>query len=142
MLSPAEDDPGAILPSNLDGDAMNDAEGLWTIEGETMMGSSGAGIIVLNDGRMLGGGAKFFWVGGYSIDNRKFIADARCFHFHGPATSAFGDSAPDFRLKMRGTCSGDRIDGDVERSDLAGRKLRFQMIRRAGFDPKERVNFT
>ena len=111
---------------------MTEVEGLWTAEVQAVGGWTGSGVIVLRDGKMLGGGNSFFFVGTYEVRGGKLEGEGRSFHYQGPFANAFGDTAPDFRFRLSGRLRGEDIAGKVHRAERPDLVLR--MTRRAGFD--------
>src|SRR5689334_14245851 len=96
---------------------MQNVEGLWTAEIKSLDGWTNGGVVVLDKGRMFGGGEHFYVVGRYDLHDRVFTGDAHCSHFNGPSVNAFGDTSPDFRLTLRGRWVSDFIEGEMHRPD-------------------------
>jgi hypothetical protein len=111
---------------------MQSVDGLWSAEFGTLNGWTNGGVIMLDKGRLLGGGEHYYCVGRFDLRGHVFTAEARCSHFHGPTMNAFGHTLPIFYLTVKGRLVGDFIDGEMHQSDQPGQKLPFRLVWRAG----------
>jgi hypothetical protein len=62
-------------------------DGLWSAEffvPPSGTGVFGSGIAVLNNGKIRGGDASYYYIGSYRIDNGIFIADVSIIYYSGP----------------------------------------------------------
>ena len=107
-------------------------DGLWTAEFGSLSGWTSGGIVVLDKGRLFGGGDHYYCLGRYTTHGRVFAGDARCSHFHGPVFTVFGDTLSDFHLGFRGRWLDDLIDGEMHRTESPGTTLPFRLMWRAG----------
>lgn len=95
--------------------------GLWTIEFISTLSRGGTGVLVLHDGRLLGGDNGYFYTGRYSFTGDAIDGSIDVVRFNLNVISVFGD-ADRFSLTFRGNVSEDiTIDGIAElegRTDL------------------------
>jgi len=66
-------------------------DGLWTVEFIAAPGLSGTGVVVLNDGRLLGGDAGYYYSGNYKISGDTFQGEISIVRFDANSISVFGD---------------------------------------------------
>lgn len=76
-------------------------EALWSVEFVSNVQSFGAGVAVLETGRVLGGDAQYFYVGTYQVENAIANAEVKVTHYAGQPNSIFGQ-AKQFTLKLSG----------------------------------------
>jgi hypothetical protein len=75
-------------------------EALWSVEFVSGAGAQGAGVVVLESGKALGGDAQYFYVGNYRMAQGVAEVDIKITHYHGQPMSIFGPSkSHDLRLK-------------------------------------------
>ena len=110
---------------------MSQIEGLWTAEIGSLGGWSVGGCRDIRTRAFVWRRDQHYFVGRYELKGRVLTAEARSFHFHGPALNAFGDIAPDFRIAIKGRLVADFIDGEIERIDPPGATLPFRLIWRS-----------
>jgi hypothetical protein len=110
---------------------MNSVDGLWTAEFGTANGWTSGGVLVFDQGRLFGGGDRYYCVGHFGMHRNIFSGELWCHHFHGPSMDAFNTTFPEFRLSLRGRLTSDFIDGQMHHSDRPGQTLPFRLIRRA-----------
>lgn len=84
-------------------------EALWSVEFVTNVQSSGAGVAVLETGRVLGGDGQYFYVGSYRIQNSQVQAQLKVTHYAGLPNSVFG-SMKEFELDLIGIPARDRFE--------------------------------
>lgn len=65
-------------------------DGLWTVVFQTPIGI-GSGVLVLSEGRLLGGDAGYYYTGNYSIDGDRFEGTLNVIRFDNSCISVFGD---------------------------------------------------
>ena len=65
-------------------------DGLWTVAFKTPIGF-GYGVVVLNNGKLLGGDAGYYYTGEYTIDGGSFQGVIDVIRFDGSSISVFGD---------------------------------------------------
>ena len=90
-------------------------EQLWSVEFVSELGSEGGGVIVLENGKLLGGNNNYFYIGSYDLKNNKFNATIDIKHYHGKCNPVFG-KLEEFILKLQG-------DSDEESMLLTGHML-------------------
>lgn len=78
-------------------------EALWSVEFFNPNGgiSTGAGMVVLETGRILGGDSMYYYVGDYSVDGKKVTAKVRVTHYNWLPLSIFGNLT-EFFLDLSG----------------------------------------
>lgn len=110
---------------------MQRVDGLWSAEFNTVNGWASGGVVILDRGRLLGGGDHYYCVGHFDLRGHVFAGEARCSHFHGPTVNAFGNTLPLFHVTIKGRLVGDFIDGEMHQSDQPGQVLPFRLVWRA-----------
>ena len=110
---------------------MKSVDGLWTAEFGTVNGWTSGGILILDKGRLFGGGDRYYCVGFFKLHEKRFSGEIMCHHFHGPTVDAFNTTLSDFNLSFRGRLMSDFIDGQMHHSDLPGQTLPFRLVWRA-----------
>ncbi len=76
-------------------------EGLWTIEFVSNLGTQGAGVVILESGRILGGDSSYYYRGTFEVKNKTVEAQMEGSHYSGEAHSIFGFRHK-FKLKLSG----------------------------------------
>jgi hypothetical protein len=77
-------------------------EGLWTAEFGSNTGGFGTGVIILRDGKMLGGDASYYYVGEYNFTGNDFRATLTTSPFIEGAESVFKTVGRDLVLDLAG----------------------------------------
>jgi T3SS negative regulator,GrlR len=79
-------------------------EGLWTIEIKLKTGELlTSGVIVLFDGRVLGGDTRYFYVGTYKLDSTgRAYAIVTITHYSGPQESILLGNNKEYTLNLSG----------------------------------------
>nr|VFK20493.1 MAG: T3SS negative regulator,GrlR [Candidatus Kentron sp. LFY] len=75
--------------------------GLWTVEFETTMNRYGRGVLVINNGRALGGDTGYYYSGTCNAIDHKIDADLIIIRYHVNSTSVFGN-LDYFQLRING----------------------------------------
>ena len=65
-------------------------EQLWSFEYISGLGSESGGVVVLDNGKLLGGDNNYFYIGSYELVNTTFNATIDVKHYHGGYNSLFG----------------------------------------------------
>ena len=65
-------------------------ERLWSVEFTSELGSEGGGVIVMEDGKILGGNNNYFYVGSYTVSADQFNATIDVKHYQGKCNPIFG----------------------------------------------------
>jgi len=105
-------------------------EALWSVGFASNVNDSGAGVVVLETGRILGGDSSYLYVGNYRVENGEILADVKVTHYAGQPSSVFGP-AKEFNLSLKGVpdkVQFDMVGHVVENPTL---KILIQFIRRA-----------
>ncbi len=76
-------------------------EGLWTIEFVSNVETYGAGVVVFESGRILGGDSSYYYIGTFRVKNKIVEAEVEGTHYAGEAHSIFGFRHK-FKLKLSG----------------------------------------
>lgn len=93
-------------------------EALWAVSFASNVGlqAVGAGVVVFETGRALGGDGSYYYLGDYSIDGDTITGKIKVTHFFGQPQSVFGPDK-EFTLRLSGeigrenfTVTGHRID--------------------------------
>jgi hypothetical protein len=66
-------------------------DALWSVEFRSST-QTGAGVVVLNQGRILGGDAQYFYVGSYRLEGAIAKATFTIQHYAGAAHTVFGNA--------------------------------------------------
>jgi len=111
--------------------------GLWTANFSSATGMTGSGVVVLMDGRVLGGDANYHYVGTYTIDESRFHAEIQVTHYFGPLTNIFGPFRS-IKLVLDGATSEQLImaQGYVVSAQALRMSLRLQRV--AGLAAQEK----
>ncbi len=90
-------------------------DGIWATELYGIYGWESTGILVLDNGRALGGGNNHHSTGTYEeIDGTVHIyLDVK---YHGQVRTLFGESSENFSVKLNGRHEGLMIEGVLERT--------------------------
>ena len=105
-------------------------EALWSVEFISDMDVIGAGVIVLETERILGGDSKYFYVGNYEVRHQELEAEIEVTHYSGEPYSIFGPEV-NFRVKITGEIGTDVMEGQGHRVDNPQRKFGVRLTRRA-----------
>lgn len=76
-------------------------EALWSVEFVSNVQSFGAGVAVLETGRVFGGDSQYYYLGSFKVVNGVLHADLEVTHYFGPPSSIFGPLKK-FDLKVSG----------------------------------------
>ncbi len=76
-------------------------EQLWSIEFVSKLSSEGGGVIVLENGKVLGGDSNYFYIGSYDLKNNNFNATIDVKHYRGKFKPIFG-KLKEFILRLEG----------------------------------------
>ena len=83
--------------------------GLYKVHFTTQMGS-GAGVVVLRDGRLYGGDSSMYYVGDYTLNENRFTADVRTDRHTSNLSSVLGvDRA---HITLTGTYSNESVEAE------------------------------
>jgi hypothetical protein len=105
-------------------------EGLWSSEIYGLFGWESTGVLMLRDGRAVGGGNNHTSVGEYSVEGNTATIGLNI-RYHGSPRTLFGSTEAEFRVHLRGECSDGVITGSVYREDKPKLTLSVRLTRRA-----------
>ncbi|HHT9106914.1 MAG TPA: hypothetical protein ACFYD7_13740 [Candidatus Wujingus californicus] len=83
--------------------------GLWTIEFISTMNRFGAGVLVLNNGRLLGGDNGYYYSGSYVVEGNNVRANVDIIRFNKNIISVFGD-VDQYSLTFAGQIKPDSVE--------------------------------
>src|SRR3990167_1716904 len=83
--------------------------GLWTIEFISTMNRFGAGVLVLNNGRLLGGDNGYYYLGNYDVNDDNIRGTVAIIRFNKNVVSVFGD-IDQFSLTFAGQIKPDSVE--------------------------------
>lgn len=67
-------------------------EALWSVEFVSNVQGQGAGVVVLETGRIFGGDSNYFYLGSYEVADGVIRAEVTARHYAGPPSSVLGNS--------------------------------------------------
>lgn len=105
-------------------------EALWSVEFVSNLSGFGSGVVVVENGKVLGGDAQYFYVGYCKVENGLLHANATITHYAGVPHSIFGQ-AKQFSLSVSGAPghNGFELHGHV--IENPAQKIGMRFIRRA-----------
>jgi hypothetical protein len=105
-------------------------EGLWTTEFYGLYGWENRGVLVMEKGRVLGGGRNHFSVGTYEFSRGEFkmVIDME---YHGPPQTLLGSSDKHITIEFKGHLEDGHIEGSVSRPETPRQSLMFRLTKRA-----------
>ena len=105
-------------------------DGLWTSEIYGLQGWENTGVVVLENGQVMGGGRNHYSTGSYNLsgDDISLSIDIT---YHGTPRTLFGSSDPTVSLHLDGRCNDEIIEGSVFRGDNPNQALSFRLTKRA-----------
>jgi len=98
--------------------------GLWTIEFISTMNRFGAGVLVLNDGRLLGGDNGYYYLGNYEVKDNNVQGNVDIIRFNKNIISVFGD-VDQFSLTFAGQIKPDSIEAVASFGNTPDLKIRI-----------------
>lgn len=104
-------------------------EGLWTGELYGLQGWENSGVVVLDDGRALGGGRHHFSIGTYEVSGND-IRVSIVLQYHGKPRTLFGSSEKEISIEFVGQAADGIIEGTVCRPENPKQSLMFRMTKR------------
>ena len=103
--------------------------GIWTGEIYSPYGWESTGTYVLDKGRVLGGNARHYSAGHYSVVGDSYRAEI-VVHYHGQPRAIFGEKREQFEIVVTGTLKNGVIEAQIDRSDRPEFSVRYRMTRR------------
>ena len=104
-------------------------EGIWTSEVYSAFGWDSHGILVLQDGNVIGGDHRQYTMGTYTESDGKFAADLRV-HYYGPPRTVYGETTEQFAAKLSGALRDHVIEGRIGRPDRPEYDLQMRLTKR------------
>lgn len=83
-------------------------EALWSVEFAANTQDFGSGVVVVENGKVLGGDAQYFYVGNCKLENGVLHATVEITHYSGAPSSVFGTTNK-FRLAVSGVPAHDKF---------------------------------
>src|ERR1700722_3204695 len=105
-----------------------DLNGLWSAIFSGGTDDSGAGVVVLLDGAILGGNSSYHYAGSYAMDGPKFRATLTATHFFGDLSKIFGPLRS-IRLTLDGTGTEQVIMAQGFAPDEPSRRINIRLQR-------------
>ena len=107
-----------------------DYDGIWSVQIGSDLGWQTLGVLVLNNGRALGGGDRGVSRGMYEATGAKFRMSLHV-HFYRTPRLLFGVREKAFDLRVEGERLDDTVTGEAKRPDIPGLSLPVRLIWRA-----------
>ncbi len=104
-------------------------DGIWAVELYSAFGWESIGVLILEDGRVLGGGRNHMSVGEYTLDGRKLEIRVDQDYFGEPRT-LFGEKRRQFSVGFVGKVKKSEITGTVSQPGKKVIPLQFRMTKR------------
>lgn len=98
--------------------------GLWTIEFISTMNCFGAGILVLNNGILLGGDNGYYYSGNYDVKDSNIRGTVAIIRFNKNVVSVFGD-VDQFSLTFAGQIKQDSVEAVASFDNTPDLKIRI-----------------
>lgn len=98
--------------------------GLWTIEFISTMNRFGEGILVLNNGRLLGGDNGYYYSGNYDVEDSNIRGTVSIIRFNKNVVSIFGD-IDQFSLTFAGKIKQDSVEAVASFDNTPDWKIRI-----------------
>lgn len=80
--------------------------GLWTVHFDSTLNRFGQGVLVLNDGKLLGGDEGYYYSGTYKVTDSKIYGDINVTRYDSEYKSVIGD-LDDFHFNFSGKVNDD-----------------------------------
>lgn len=109
-------------------------DGIWTSEIMGLFGWESIGVLLLEDGRAVGGGNLHYSTGSYqtSIDDVHFTLSVE---FHGKPRTMFGSADKNLSVEIKGKIKDGVIEGSAYRMDKPDQNIAYRLTRRADIPP-------
>lgn len=105
-------------------------EALWSVEFVSNVQGVGAGVAVLETGRVLGGDGQYYYVGNYESNNGVAKAIIKVTHYAGPPNSVFGQ-IKEFNLILEGKPSEKAFELHGHVQENPSLKIGIRLTRRS-----------
>jgi hypothetical protein len=104
-------------------------EGLWIVQFQALHGSD-SGVVVLVNGRVLGGDNACTYIGDYAVQDGKIVAQVKISFFRTDVRSVLGLPG-DAELRLSASISSDLIEGGMTLVGERGPGLVVKLTKRA-----------
>jgi hypothetical protein len=81
-------------------------DGLWTAEFGSSVGMFGGGVVVFENGRVMGGDSNYFYLGEYTLKEPTFTATIKVSPFLPGVETVFKTEGRDITLVLEGSLTG------------------------------------
>ena len=105
-------------------------DGIWSVQVASDFGWQTLGILVLDNGRALGGSDRGYSRGTYEVDRAKLRMSLHV-DFYRPPRTLFGVAENHIELHVEGERLQDTVTGQAERRDVPGLSLPIRLTWRA-----------
>lgn len=109
--------------------------GIWTTELMSLYGWETTGVMLLEDGRVVGGSNIHYSVGSYEETGDRISVNVSI-EFHGPPRTFFGASDKNLSIQFEGKIRDGLIEGSAHRTDKPGLDIAYRLRRRADIPPR------
>ncbi len=104
--------------------------GLWTIDFISTINLIGSGVLIMNQGRLLGGDQGFYYSGSYNrTPTNEFSAQIKVTRFKSDHISVFGNLGQ-FTLNLQGTLHDRSFVGVASVKEQPSQKIRIEGIKK------------
>lgn len=110
--------------------------GIWTVEIYGIYDWEANGVLVLENGRALGGGNNHYSVGAYELLDERMAMDLQVKYFGSPRT-LFGESQRDIAIHFKGDQRDDVINGTMARPDKPGMVVTAKLTKNADLPARQ-----
>jgi hypothetical protein len=108
-------------------------EGVWTTQYLGQNGWENIGALVLQDGRIRGGGRHHYSIGNYSVSGKNLELNLRI-EVYGKTQTFFGMKDTSFDLVTNVELDGDTYSGSCRRPDVKGFDMQIRGMKRANLE--------
>lgn len=106
-------------------------EALWSVESQSSFGLQGAGVVVFETGRVLGGDSGMMYVGSYRVENGSVHSDIHVTRYANTVNLQSVVGFNDFNLKVTGKADSKSMALSGHVVEDPSRKITIKAIRRA-----------
>ena len=109
-------------------------DGIWTTELMGLFGWEPTGVLLLENGRAIGGGNVHYSVGSYDTSSGDLHLSVDV-EFHGPPRTIFGAADRNLTVEFKGKIQDGVIEGSAYRADKPDQSIAYRLTRRADIPP-------
>jgi hypothetical protein len=110
-------------------------DGLWSAEIFGLLGWESIGVMVMEEGRAVGGGNNHLSMGRYRLDGNQVEMTLDLF-YHGKPRTVFGARDKELQVRLKGRFEEGAIEGIAYRPDKEDLSLTFRLTKRADLPPR------